>query len=155
MQKSTFTNGNSQRANGYPANGRQTGNSAHQADGARDGSYGAGRPAGGAENYSQGAGAGVASQGRMPAMGGQSSGGERRRPVQEFRLGRIQGAVWLNQSENGPRYSVTINKSYKEGEVWKTTQSFSREDLLLVAKIADQAHTWIFAQARQDSSRSG
>ena len=36
----------------------------------------------------------------------------------------------------------------------KDSTSFGRDDLPLVAKIADQAHTWIF-QAPAESSSSG
>ena len=33
---------------------------------------------------------------------------------------------------------------YKEGDQWKSTQSFGRNDLLVLAKVADLAHTRIF-----------
>jgi len=32
---------------------------------------------------------------------------------------------------------------YKDGEEWKQSDSFGRDDLPLVAKVADMAHTWI------------
>ena len=39
----------------------------------------------------------------------------------------------------------------KKGE-WHQSQSFGRDDLLLVAKVADLCHTWIYRQI-QDQSR--
>ena len=39
----------------------------------------------------------------------------------------------------------------KKGE-WHQSQSFGRDDLLLVAKVADLCHTWIFRRI-QDQSR--
>lgn len=71
----------------------------------------------------------------------------RKQPVHEVRLGRIRAAIWLNESDNGPFYNVTIARLYKDGDHWKDSQSFSRDDLPLVAKVCDQVHTWIFRQA--------
>ena len=45
---------------------------------------------------------------------------------------------------------------YKDGDEWKSTQSFSRNDLLLLAKVADQAHSRIFElqQAEEPQAES-
>jgi hypothetical protein len=59
-------------------------------------------------------------------------------------LGHIKAAVWKNETENGVRHNVTISRLYKDGDRWKDSTSFDREDLPLVAKVADMAHTWIF-----------
>jgi hypothetical protein len=59
-------------------------------------------------------------------------------PVKTFRLGRIKAAVWENENEQ-KFYSVTFARTYV-GD----TDSFGRDDLPLVAKLADQAHTFIF-----------
>ncbi|MBX7165947.1 MAG: hypothetical protein K1X74_06320 [Pirellulales bacterium] len=68
------------------------------------------------------------------------------KPVHEVRLGRIKAAVWANETENGVRHNVTLARIYKDGNTWKSTESFSRDDLPLVSKVADLAHTWIFEQ---------
>ena len=41
-------------------------------------------------------------------------------------------------------YAVTFSRLYKDGEQWKTTQTFGRNDLLVLAKASDQAHTRMF-----------
>lgn len=69
------------------------------------------------------------------------------RPVREIRLGRIRAAIWENETQNGTRHNVTLSRLYKDGEDWKDSTSFGRDDLPLVAKVADLAHTWIFTQA--------
>lgn len=67
------------------------------------------------------------------------------KPVHEIRLGRIRAAVWLNDTENGPRYNVQISRLYKDGkDKWKDSTSFGRDDLPLVAKVADFAMVWIY-----------
>ena len=69
------------------------------------------------------------------------------RPVHEVRLGRIRAAIWENETQNGTRHNVTLSRLYKDGDEWKNSTSFGRDDLPLVAKVADLAHSWIFAQA--------
>lgn len=73
-------------------------------------------------------------------------------PANQFKMGRIRAAVWLNETENGPRYNVTVSRLYKDGDDWHDSQSFGRDDLPLVMKVVDQAHTWIY---QQNSGRNG
>ena len=72
-----------------------------------------------------------------------SSNGAAARPVQEVRMGRIRAAIWENETTNGTRYNVTVSRIYKDGETWKDSNSFGRDDLLIVAKVLDRCHTWI------------
>jgi hypothetical protein len=55
------------------------------------------------------------------------------KPVDEVRLGTIRAAIWRNDGEKGARYSVTFERLYKEGSEWKTSSSFGRDELLLLA----------------------
>lgn len=66
------------------------------------------------------------------------------KPANEIRLGRIKATIWANETDNGVRYNVSIVRIYKDGDEWKEATSFGREELLLVAKVADMAHTWIY-----------
>ncbi|MBX9681402.1 MAG: hypothetical protein K2X38_21820 [Gemmataceae bacterium] len=70
------------------------------------------------------------------------------KPVHEIRLGRVKAAIWANDTEQGTRHNVTIARLYKEGDDWKTSHSFGRDELPLVQKVADLAHSWIFEHAR-------
>ena len=72
------------------------------------------------------------------------------KPVHEIRLGLIKAAIWANDTDQGLRHNVSLSRLYKEGDEWKSTGSFGRDDLLVVAKVADLAHTWI-ATHGQDS----
>ena len=74
------------------------------------------------------------------------------KPVHEIRLGRIKASVWENETQNGVRHNVTISRLYKDGDKWKDSSSFGREDLPLVAKVADMAHTWIFQQGSSSAN---
>ena len=68
-------------------------------------------------------------------------------PVHKIRLGRITAAIWENEGSKGTFYNVTINRCYKDGDERKETTSFGRDDLPLVAKAVDQAHTWCYEQS--------
>jgi hypothetical protein len=68
------------------------------------------------------------------------------RPVHEVAIGHVKVVIWANGSPNGTRYNATVARLYKDGEEWKETAGFGRDDLLVLAKALDQAHTWIFEQ---------
>jgi hypothetical protein len=70
-------------------------------------------------------------------------------PVHEVRLGVIKAAVWKNDTDKGVRYNTTFSRLYKDGEDWKHTSSFGRDDLLILAKVADTAHSWIHSQDQE------
>ena len=77
------------------------------------------------------------------------------RPVHEIRMGRIRAAIWENETQNGTRHNVTLSRLYKDGDDWKDSTSFGRDDLPLLAKVADRAHTWIFQAAAKASDAEG
>ena len=78
------------------------------------------------------------------------------KPVSEVRIGRVKAAIWPNGTDGRTRLNVTFSRLYKDGDEWKSTQSFSRNDLLLLAKVADQAHSRIFElqQAEEPQAES-
>lgn len=70
-------------------------------------------------------------------------------PVHVVRLRNIRAAIWQNDTEFGTRHNVTVSRLYKDDEQqWRTSDSFGRDDLLLLAKVLDLAHTWISEQAQ-------
>jgi hypothetical protein len=74
------------------------------------------------------------------------------KPVHEVRLGSIKAAIWKNDTQSGVRYNVTFARLYKDGDEWKSTDSFGRDDLLVLAKVADNAHSWIFEQSQEEEN---
>ena len=76
------------------------------------------------------------------------------KPVAEVRIGAVKAAIWPNQTESGVvRHNVTFSRIYKDANGdWKSTSSFGRDDLLVVAKVADQAHTRIFEVANGNTA---
>ena len=78
------------------------------------------------------------------------------KPISEVRIGRVKAAIWPNETEGRTRHNVTFSRLYKDGDQWKSTQSFSRNDLLLLAKVSDLAHSRIFElqQAEEPQAES-
>ncbi|QJX01116.1 hypothetical protein FTUN_8755 [Frigoriglobus tundricola] len=70
------------------------------------------------------------------------------KPVHEIRFGRIRAAVWENAGVKGVMHSVTFSRLYKDEKTdqWADSTSFGRDDLLLLAKVTDLAHTWVLEQ---------
>ena len=65
------------------------------------------------------------------------------KPSATVRIGSIKAAIWTNDTPGGPRHSVTFQRFSKSGDEWKTTRSFGRDDLLVLAKVADLAYSRI------------
>lgn len=79
------------------------------------------------------------------------------RPVQTLRYGNIKAAIWRNEVDAGnasrAMYNVTFSRSYKgERDDWHDSGSFGVDDLLVVAKLANEAHSFIFQQRAKDTA---
>ena len=58
----------------------------------------------------------------------------------------MKAAIWRNQTDKGARFNVTFSRIYRNSEGnWKSTSSIYRDDLLVLTKVADQAHSFVFA----------
>ena len=72
-------------------------------------------------------------------------------PAYRIRSGVLQVTIWRNHGERGPWYSVVPSRGYKQDDAWKETESLGFDDLLTMAKLFDQAHTWIMHQQQADA----
>jgi hypothetical protein len=71
-------------------------------------------------------------------------------PVYELRIGLVKASIWENHGKQGTNYAVTIVRLFKNGAEWKESSRFYRDDLLVVAKVLDQAHSWIFRKQQNE-----
>ncbi|MEE9311879.1 MAG: hypothetical protein V3V10_05635 [Planctomycetota bacterium] len=77
------------------------------------------------------------------------------KPVHRIRLSTISAAVFKNTSGEGKVFfNVQFDRSYKDGEEWKHTKSFGRDDLLDLAKVCDLTHSWIHQQQQANRPNS-
>lgn len=79
---------------------------------------------------------------------------EKVKPVHEIRLGRIKAAIWENETQNGTMHNVTLSRLYKNGNQWRDSSSFGRDDLPLLSKVADMVHTWLFEKTQDHNGSS-
>ena len=75
------------------------------------------------------------------------------KPVDYIRLGKIKANIWANQTTKGIKYNATYSKLYKEGDQWKESFSFDRDDSLLLSKVADLVNSKIFQIEKDESQK--
>jgi hypothetical protein len=63
-----------------------------------------------------------------------------------FRNRLVTAAVWENPVADGLMHTVTFDRTYRAGEEWRTSTSFAGRDLISLAKVALEAHSWIGKQ---------
>jgi hypothetical protein len=66
-------------------------------------------------------------------------------PIDKVTFFPIEAAIWKNLSKDGASfYAVTFERKYRDQEEkWKSSNRFDVADLLLLAKVADLAHSKI------------
>ena len=66
------------------------------------------------------------------------------KPVHKITLYPVSAAIWRNSGERGVFYNATFQRTYKDkAGKYQSSDSFNASDLLLLAKVADLAHTEI------------
>lgn len=70
------------------------------------------------------------------------------KPIHEIRLGLIKARIWRKRTRSGMRHNVSVVRLYRNGDTWKESTRFGRDDVPLVRLVFDQAHTWIFHSDR-------
>jgi hypothetical protein len=71
-------------------------------------------------------------------------------PVHTIRHRNIKASIWKNQTAKGVMYDVRVTRSYKENDVWHDSTSFGYDDLMNVAKLLSDAHSFITELRRKD-----
>ena len=74
-----------------------------------------------------------------------------KKPAAKIALYPVSAAIWRNQNQKGAFYSVTFERSFKdEAGKWQASTTFNASDLLLLAKVADLAHSEIYKLRAND-----
>lgn len=69
-------------------------------------------------------------------------------PAHVIRFGLIKCCIFFRQTRSGDRFNVSVTRLFKNGDTWSESHYFGRDDLLLVSKAVDLAHSWIFVQCQ-------
>lgn len=76
------------------------------------------------------------------------------RPFKELRSSSLKAVIWCNDTANGRMFNTQLVRVYRDDkDEWHETTSLGRDDLLLAAKLLDQAHTLIMREEEEDRRR--
>jgi len=78
-----------------------------------------------------------------------SSSSSKNQPVHKIRHGFVSASIWRQDGQKGEIFNVTFQRSYKDGDTWKNSSTFGRNNLLVLSLIAARAFEWIGAQIQQ------
>ena len=81
------------------------------------------------------------------------------KPVTVFRARGVSASVFANQAETKRGdvtfHKISLQRTYKDGDDWKTTTSFGRDDLPVAAHLLQQAWEYILdaeaGRSKEDS----
>ncbi len=83
----------------------------------------------------------------------------RHKPVAEFKAGTVRATVWMNEIQKDGKplqlASVSVERSFKDGETWKKTNSFRADDLPKVVAVAWKAYELLVLKGRTPAAESG
>ncbi len=65
------------------------------------------------------------------------------RAIQES-ISSLARRLWRKQTREGVRHTVVVTRLYKNGDVWKESSRFGRDDIPVMRLALDEAHTWIY-----------
>jgi hypothetical protein len=72
------------------------------------------------------------------------------KPISEIRIGTVKAAIWQNKTGDIVRHNVTFTRIYKDGEEWKNTDSFGRDDLPKLILAAQKAYEGLFQTGQEE-----
>ena len=69
------------------------------------------------------------------------------KPVKVFRLRGVSASVFENHAKSNGQdivfHKVSVQRAYRDGDEWKTTTSFSRDDLPIAQLLMNRAWEFI------------
>ena len=69
---------------------------------------------------------------------------DNKKPAAKINLYPVSAIIWKNAGPKGVFYSVAFERSYKDDSgKWQSSSTFNAQDLLLLAKAANEAESEI------------
>lgn len=72
------------------------------------------------------------------------------RPVHNIRVGGINAAIWEQEGSKGNFMNASFSRSYKQGNEWKTSHTYTVNQLDDLRRAATEAETYINENARSN-----
>jgi len=75
------------------------------------------------------------------------------RPEQEYKLAHCRAAIFINQGEKGPFFTVKLERRYQRPEdgQWEGSNSFGVLQLSNIISVAQQALSYVLEQEAKDA----
>ena len=71
--------------------------------------------------------------------------------IHEIRRGLIRVRVRVQRTQRALRYSLSVVRVYRNGDQWKESSRFGRDDIPLMRLALDEAYGWILLQQAGES----
>ena len=71
-----------------------------------------------------------------------------RQPIHEIRRGLIKVRIWRKRTRDRLRHTITVTRLFRNGDLWKESTRFGRDDIPLIRLVLNEAHTWIYQQTQ-------
>lgn len=68
--------------------------------------------------------------------------------VHEIRRGLLKVRIRFKQTRQGTRHTIVVTRLFRNGDCWKESSRFGRDDIPLLRLVLDEAQTWIFQQTQ-------
>jgi len=72
-------------------------------------------------------------------------------PAHQIRSRSVKAALWKNTTDKGTFYNITLERLYKDGEVWKSSSSFGIGDTSDIEAVIRQAREWVANQPKESA----
>jgi hypothetical protein len=70
-------------------------------------------------------------------------------PAHQLRSRSVKCALWRNETDKGVFHNITLERIYKDGEVWKSSSSFGISDTGDLETVIKQAREWVANQPKE------
>ncbi len=70
-----------------------------------------------------------------------------RLPIHEIRHGMIAVRIRQHSRNSTGRFTVSVVRIYRNGDVYQESTRFGRDDIPLVRLLLDEAHLWILQKS--------
>lgn len=69
-----------------------------------------------------------------------------RQQIHEIKRGMIKAKIRGKLTKTGTHFSVSVVRVYRNGDQWKESTRYGRDDIPIIRLVLDEAFGWIYLQ---------
>ena len=73
--------------------------------------------------------------------------------VHEVKRGLIKAKIRRTSTRAGEKFSVSIVRLYRNGDQWKESTRYGRDDIPIIRLVLDEAFGWIYCQQENEKRK--